>query len=192
MASTELYYNLLSSNDDGEKTSTGKRSSYFRCNINLEMPTYFKLNAKWIPPRSPYNLIQEDLYHDPWKMLIATICLQKTTGQCVKKTLMDFFSQYSSPQHLILAESSEVAKVLLPLGLQEKKAKIILRFTNEYLTKDWKYPIELYGIGKYGNDSYRIFCISEWKNVRPKDHMLKKYHQWLEDFHVGPDLPRFY
>ena len=49
--------------------------------------------------------------------------------------------------------------------------------------KPWKYPIELYGIGKYGNDSYRIFCVNEWKLVRPKDRMLNKYHEWLWDQH---------
>jgi len=38
--------------------------------------------------------------------------------------------------------------------------------TEEYLTKSWTYPDELHGIGKYGNDSYRIFCVSEWKEVR--------------------------
>lgn len=35
----------------------------------------------------------------------------------------------------------------------------------EYLSKAWRYPIELHGIGKYGNDSYRIFCVNEWKEV---------------------------
>jgi len=35
----------------------------------------------------------------------------------------------------------------------------------EYLTKSWTYPAELYGIGKYGNDSYRIFCVNEWKQA---------------------------
>lgn len=38
--------------------------------------------------------------------------------------------------------------------------------TEEYLTKQWRYPVELHGIGKYGNDSYRIFCVDEWKQVR--------------------------
>ncbi len=47
------------------------------------------------------------------------------------------------------------------------------------MTKDWTYPIELYGIGKYGNDSFRIFCVEEWRMVRPKDKMLNKYHEWL-------------
>lgn len=36
---------------------------------------------------------------------------------------------------------------------------------DDFLTKDWRYPIELHGIGKYGNDSYRIFCVNEWKHV---------------------------
>lgn len=39
--------------------------------------------------------------------------------------------------------------------------------SDEYLTKQWRYPIELHGIGKYGNDSYRIFCVNEWKQVSP-------------------------
>jgi len=37
--------------------------------------------------------------------------------------------------------------------------------SDEYLTKSWTYPDELYGIGKYGNDSYRIFCVNEWRHV---------------------------
>lgn len=36
---------------------------------------------------------------------------------------------------------------------------------DEYLSKSWRYPIELHGIGKYGNDSYRIFCVEEWRKV---------------------------
>ena len=58
-------------------------------------------------------------------------------------------------------------------------ALILHTHPDEYLTKDWEYPIELHGIGKYGNDSYRIFCTPEWKEVRPTDHMLNKYFAWL-------------
>lgn len=35
---------------------------------------------KWIPPRSPYSLIQEDLFDKPWQLLIATIFLTKVSG----------------------------------------------------------------------------------------------------------------
>lgn len=38
-------------------------------------------NCKWIPPRSPYALLQEDLFDRPWQLLIATIFLTKTKGR---------------------------------------------------------------------------------------------------------------
>lgn len=39
-----------------------------------------KRDTSWIPPRSPFNLVQEDLFHDPWKLLVATVFLNRTTG----------------------------------------------------------------------------------------------------------------
>ena len=33
--------------------------------------------------KSPYNLVQETLFHDPWKLLVATIFLNKTTGATI-------------------------------------------------------------------------------------------------------------
>lgn len=44
---------------------------------------YFNMSSgtQWIPPRSPYALIQEDLFHNPWQLLIATIFLTKVTGK---------------------------------------------------------------------------------------------------------------
>lgn len=32
------------------------------------------------PPASPFHLVQEQLYKEPWKLLVATIFLNKTTG----------------------------------------------------------------------------------------------------------------
>ena len=33
------------------------------------------------PPKSPHNLVQEQLYKDPWRLLVATIFLNRTTGK---------------------------------------------------------------------------------------------------------------
>lgn len=51
--------------------------------------------------------------------------------------------------------------------------------SGDYVTKNWKNAKELFGIGKYGNDSYKIFCVNQWKSVRPTDVKLKKYVNWL-------------
>lgn len=145
-----------------------KTSLYFSSKYNKEAlsPPRRKAFKKWTPPRSPFNLVQETLFHDPWKLLIATIFLNRTSGKMAIPVLWEFLEKYPSAEVARTADWREVSELLKPIGLYELRAKTIIKFSDEYLTKQWRYPIELHGIGKYGNDSYRIFCINEWKQVR--------------------------
>lgn len=88
-------------------------------------------------------------------------------GKAAIPVLWALLSQYPSPEDAASADWTDIAAMLAPLGLHRKRAHIIMRFSSEYLTSDWEYPIELHGIGKYGNDSYRIFCTEEWREVPP-------------------------
>ncbi|XP_027874144.1 methyl-CpG-binding domain protein 4 isoform X1 [Xiphophorus couchianus] len=146
-------------------------------------PPRRKSLRKWTPPRSPFNLIQETLFHDPWKLLVATIFLNKTSGKMAIPVLWVFFERYPSAEVTREADWKPMSELMKPLGLYELRAKTIIRFSDEFLNKQWRYPIELHGIGKYGNDSYRIFCVDEWRQVTPKDHKLNKYHAWLWENH---------
>ncbi|XP_009980744.1 PREDICTED: methyl-CpG-binding domain protein 4, partial [Tauraco erythrolophus] len=158
-----------------------KTSRYFSSKYSKEAPSPPRRKAfrKWTPPRSPFNLVQETLFHDPWKLLIATIFLNKTSGKAAIPVLWEFLKKYPSPEITRTADWKGMSELLRPLGLYELRAKTIIKFSDEYLSKRWKYPIELHGIGKYGNDSYRIFCVNEWKEVQPQDHKLNMYHSWL-------------
>ncbi|XP_040448997.1 methyl-CpG-binding domain protein 4 isoform X1 [Falco naumanni] len=160
-----------------------KTSPYFSSRYSKEAPSPPRRKAfrKWTPPRSPFNLVQETLFHDPWKLLIATIFLNKTSGKMAIPVLWEFLKKYPSPEITRAADWKEMSHLLKPLGLYELRAKTIIKFSDEYLSKQWKYPIELHGIGKYGNDSYRIFCVNEWKEVQPQDHKLNVYHAWLRE-----------
>nr|XP_004036336.1 methyl-CpG-binding domain protein 4 isoform X3 [Gorilla gorilla gorilla] len=162
-----------------------KTSLYFSSKYNKEAlsPPRRKAFKKWTPPRSPFNLVQETLFHDPWKLLIATIFLNRTSGKMAIPVLWKFLEKYPSAEVARTADWRDVSELLKPLGLYDLRAKTIVKFSDEYLTKQWKYPIELHGIGKYGNDSYRIFCVNEWKQVHPEDHKLNKYHDWLWENH---------
>nr|XP_009918075.1 PREDICTED: methyl-CpG-binding domain protein 4 isoform X3 [Haliaeetus albicilla] len=165
---------------DRRKTSPYFSSKYSKegkpilyCPINFPVlplctapsPPRRKAFRKWTPPRSPFNLVQETLFHDPWKLLIGTIFLNKTSGKMAIPVLWEFLKKYPSPEITRTADWKEMSELLKPLGLYELRAKTIIKFSDEYLSKRWKYPIELHGIGKYGNDSYRIFCVNEWKEV---------------------------
>ncbi|XP_019501481.1 PREDICTED: methyl-CpG-binding domain protein 4 isoform X2 [Hipposideros armiger] len=162
-----------------------KTSLYFSSKYNKEAlsPPRRKAFKKWTPPRSPFNLVQETLFHDPWKLLIATIFLNRTSGKMAIPVLWQFLEKYPSAEVARTADWRDVSELLKPIGLYELRAKTIIKFSDEYLTKQWRYPIELHGIGKYGNDSYRIFCVNEWKQVHPEDHKLNKYHDWLWENH---------
>ncbi|XP_023675009.1 methyl-CpG-binding domain protein 4 [Paramormyrops kingsleyae] len=162
-----------------------KRSPYFSGKSIRDAPTPPRRKAfkKWTPPRSPFCLVQETLFHDPWKLLIATIFLNRTSGKMAIPMLWQFFERYPSPEVTRASDWKPLAELLQPLGLNELRAKTIIRFSDDYLNKQWRYPIELHGIGKYGNDSYRIFCVEEWKQVQPQDHKLNKYHAWLWENH---------
>ncbi|KAM8930822.1 methyl-CpG-binding domain protein 4 [Pelodytes ibericus] len=176
-----------SKNDFVPRSQVEKRktSPYFSNKVIREALDAPKRKAfsKWTPPRSPYNLVQEILFHDPWKLLLATIFLNKTSGRMAIPALWEFLERYPTPEVARTADWRIMSELLQPLGLYELRAKAIVRFSDEYLTKKWRYPIELHGIGKYGNDSYRIFCVNEWKAVQPKDHKLNKYHTWLWENH---------
>ncbi|XP_034733692.1 methyl-CpG-binding domain protein 4 isoform X2 [Etheostoma cragini] len=162
-----------------------KTSPYFSRKPTREglSPPRRKAFKKWTPPRSPYNLVQETLFHDPWRLLVATIFLNKTSGKMAIPVLWQFFERYPSAEVTREADWKPLSELMKPLGLYELRAKTLTRFSDEYLTKQWRYPIELHGIGKYGNDSYRIFCVGEWRDVQPEDHMLNKYHAWLWENH---------
>ncbi|XP_054901994.1 methyl-CpG-binding domain protein 4 isoform X1 [Poeciliopsis prolifica] len=165
--------------------SRRKTSPYFRGKHLKDglSPPRRKSLRKWTPPQSPFNLIQETLFHDPWKLLVATIFLNKTSGKMAIPVLWVFFEHYPSAEVTREADWKPMSELMKPLGLYELRAKTIIRFSDEFLNKQWRYPIELHGIGKYGNDSYRIFCVDEWKQVTPEDHKLNKYHAWLWENH---------
>lgn len=71
-----------------------------------------------------------------------------------------------SLQHHRHNKSSCGQRLLHTAGYEAKQSINSTSFcVEEYLSKPWHYPIELHGIGKYGNDSYRIFCVGEWRQV---------------------------
>lgn len=160
-----------------------KRSQYFLRKIKAGGKGLHVLRdwkrRRWSPPVSPFGLIQEKLFKDPWKLLVATIFLNKTNAKVALPLLDVFFKTYPTPEAILVTEEPVLAALLQPMGLNNTRAHKLKRFTQEFLNKEWTRAADLYGIGKYGEDSYRLFCLGEWKTVCPEDKKLNKYHKWL-------------
>ena len=135
----------------------------------------------WTPPKSPYNLIQEQLWQDPWKIFVACIFCNLTKRVEAEPYMWKFFESYPTATAASLANPEDIEKMIKKLGLSRRRSVALVKMSNDYLSKSWKdQPDILYGIGKYASDAYRIFCIGDWRSVEPKDHALNDYHDFLK------------
>ncbi|RZC94336.1 hypothetical protein C5167_031296 [Papaver somniferum] len=133
----------------------------------------------WKPPVSPHKLLQEDHYEDPWRVIVICMLLNVTSGKQVRKVLPDFFKRFPDAKSSLEVVPQEIEEIIWTLGIHDRRAIMIQRFSAEYLWENWTYITDLHGVGKYAADAYAIFCTGKWDQVRPKDHMLNKYWEFL-------------
>jgi len=100
--------------------------------------------------------------------------LNQTNNKQVRQVIYDFFRSYPTPQSITQESIPDITERLRPLGFYNRRAQSILRFSYEYINKEFEHITDLYGIGKYASDSYEIF-IKKNKNVQPTDKILIRY-----------------
>ncbi len=109
-----------------------------------------------------------------WEHMVGVIMLNQTGRQAVKSTLPEFLYWFPTPQALLAADESFVKSIIAPLGMVNVRYTRLKRMSKDYLTWDGNDATMLYGIGKYGSDSYEIFFKKNY-SVEPTDKELKRY-----------------
>lgn len=99
--------------------------------------------------------------------------LNLTTRKQVDKIRHKLFKKYPTPEDMSVADYEDLSTILMPLGMQHKRAVTLMRFSKEYID-GFVDPINLYGIGKYAKDSWEIFQNNNL-NVQPTDKVLNLY-----------------
>ena len=80
--------------------------------------------------------------HQPWQLLLCCIFLNQTTRNQLDVVLMHFLERWNTPEKLLQARQDEIEGVIAPLGLQRRRTETVLRFTKEFLEKDWTDPLD--------------------------------------------------
>ncbi|KAF3920993.1 hypothetical protein ABW20_dc0105967 [Dactylellina cionopaga] len=136
-----------------------------------------------------FGLIQEEVGHNPYHLLIAVVFLQKTKGSSAIPVFREFIKKWPTPEDLVNHGSEEaVAEMFKPLGLQLTRARSVWKMANHFhmsnpyerplgppswkvrsdyrpedptgLNRKWGCIIgDVYGCGKYAIDSWRIFSM---------------------------------
>ena len=120
------------------------------------------------------DLMVQQQVESVWQHMVGVICLNKTRREKVKKMLPAFFDEFPTAIHLLQSDRDNIAEMLKDLGMKHVRANRLWRMSENYLGWDGEDATELFGIGKYGSDSYRIFYKDEIPD-NIQDSELKRY-----------------
>ena len=114
-----------------------------------------------------------------WQHMVAVIMLNQTGRKPVKTVFPIFIERWRTPGAFYRAftnfgQEQEVRDIIWPLGMVNVRYKRLCRMTEDFLTWDHEDATMLYGIGKYGSDSYEIFFKNNYA-VEPTDKELRRY-----------------
>ena len=118
-------------------------------------------------------LLQEIYQDDGWKMLTCCMLLNLTNRKQVDTIRDELFKKYPTPHDMMKAKHSDLANILKPLGLYNRRAKSLRKMSEGYVG-GFKSVDDLYGIGQYAKDSWEIFQNNNM-NVNPTDKVLQEY-----------------
>ena len=120
------------------------------------------------------ELMVQQQVDNAWQHMVGVICLNQTHRKQVKRILPDFFRRWPTHVSILQDTREDVEKMIAPLGMRRVRSERIYRMSEQFESWNGEDATELYGIGKYGSDSYRLF----YKNEIPEnvgDHELKRY-----------------
>ena len=109
-----------------------------------------------------------------WQHMVAVIMLNQTGRKPVKTVLPIFMDRWPTPSKFVQASEQQVKDVIWSLGMVNVRYKRLVEMTYSFVDWDLDDATRLYGIGKYGSDSYEIFFKNNY-TVEPTDKELIRY-----------------
>ena len=133
-----------------------------------------------IPPLRDDLMVQQQLPNGlegrvaAWQHMVAVIMLNQTGRKPVKTVFPVFMHHWPTPSKFVRASEQEVKDVIWSLGMVNVRYKRLVEMTYSFVDWDLDDAARLYGIGKYGSDSYEIFFKQNY-TVDPTDKELIRY-----------------
>ena len=119
-------------------THTPPRGRSLKCTPKFSRffpkPAAEKISCIPFPPlnATSFGLVQEGLCHDPFRLLVAVMFLNKTRGTMALPVCYKLFDQYPTPADLASADVDKLVELIHRLGLQNQRAVRMIK-----LAKVW-------------------------------------------------------
>ncbi|GMH62546.1 hypothetical protein TrLO_g2985 [Triparma laevis f. longispina] len=154
-------------------------------------------NFHFSPSReSPFGLLEELTFSDPWKLLLTCILLNRTTRIQVDPVLFNFLERWPTCDELLKSRGDlkNVQELVRPCGMHLKRGENIVSFSSQYaeMRNNGVDPWELteaqirsfVSCGDYAWDAYRLFVLNLGAgegvedDFNCKDHALQMFLEW--------------
>ena len=112
-------------------------SRFFAKSASKKSKAGDKISCIPFPPlhATSFGLVQERLCHDPFRLLIAVIFLNKTRGSVALPVFYQLMERYPTPTDLAAANLSDVVDIIQHLGLQNQRAKKCINLAKAWLER---------------------------------------------------------
>ena len=107
------------------------------------------------------------------------IMLNQTSFKQVDPIRRKFFKKYPNAEVTSKADPNKMKEMIRTLGFYNRRTATIIKFSKQWLG-DWKNVIDLYGIGRYASDSWKIFQEYNF-DIEVTDKELTRYLAWLKN-----------
>jgi len=132
---------------------------------------------------------------DPYAVLIAELLLRKTTAKQVERVYIAFLARYPNSESLSRASEAEIEELLKPLGMEHRRAKLLVELGKALLKKhkgsvpdNMEDLLQLPGVGAYAANA--VLCFAYGKNTVIVDTNAVRVFQRVFGFRSKKQRPR--
>ena len=120
-----------------QKRIKNTESPYFPSPSTIYIKASDKLSCIPFPPlqATSFGLVQEALAHDPFRLLLAVIFLNKTRGHVALPVFYELMERYPTPADLAAAKLDDVVEIIQCLGLQNQRAATCINLAKAWLER---------------------------------------------------------
>lgn len=117
---------------------------------------------------------------DPYRVLLVCQLLNRATGTVARRVLPEVLRRWPTARVMATADPEELASVLRPLGLQNRRARLLREMGRQMALGWWEEPEDLPGVGPYGADALAIF-VDGRVDLDPEDRVLRAWVQRIRE-----------
>lgn len=130
------------------------------------------------------QLLQLRYRHDPWRVLVCCILLNRTSRKQVDSIIDQLFDEYPDASTMARARVGDLRELLHPLGFSFQRAQRLIDMSDEWESfgdaPSYESIATLTGVGEYARDAYRLLVLNDL-TVEPEDKKLRQWVRWARE-----------